>query len=57
MNFLETELSIEELHKALLTCKESSPGPDGIPYQIYKTYWKIMGSTIHKAWLYSVKLE
>jgi hypothetical protein len=55
MNFLETELSIEELHKALLTCKESSPGPDGIPYQIYKTYWKIMGPTIHKAWLYSVK--
>jgi exonuclease III len=55
MNFLETDLSLVDLQKAILTCKESAPGPDGIPYLIYKKYWKIMGPIILEAWLYSVK--
>ncbi len=48
-------LSLSDLAAALSTCKESSPGPDGIPYTIYKKYWKIMGPIILTAWQHSVK--
>jgi len=44
--YMEDDLTIEELHKALLTCTESSPGPDGIPYIVYKNFWKITGPII-----------
>ncbi len=44
--FLDNDLTLKELHEALSTCKESSPGPDGIPYMIYKKYWKLMGPII-----------
>jgi exonuclease III len=54
-NTLETEISINELKKALSSCKDSAPGPDGIPYMVYKKYWKMTGPIIHAAWLYSVE--
>ena len=54
-NLLESNLNLEELQRALLTCHESSPGPDGIPYLIYKKYWKIMGPIILESWRYSVE--
>jgi hypothetical protein len=44
--FLDNDLTLKELHEALSTCKESSPGPDGILYMIYKKYWKLMGPII-----------
>jgi hypothetical protein len=53
--FLDDELSISDLTAALSTCKESSPGPDGIPYTIYKKYWKIMGPIILRSWQHSVR--
>ena len=43
---LETPLTLTELNNALLTCKESSPGPDGIPYKVYKDFWDILGPKI-----------
>jgi len=52
---LDKELNLTELREALSTCKESSPGPDGIPYAIYKKYWKLTGPIILKAWQYSVE--
>lgn len=52
---LETELSINELKKALFSCKDSAPGPDGIPYIVYKKYWDQMGPIIHEAWKYSIE--
>ncbi len=30
--FLDNDLSLKELQEALSSCKDSSPGPDGIPY-------------------------
>jgi hypothetical protein len=51
---LEEEISLKDLHEALLTCKDSAPGPDGIPYSIYKKYWKICAPIIHKSWKYSL---
>ncbi len=53
--FLDNDLTLKELQEALSSCKESSPGPDGIPYVIYKTYWKLMGPIILGAWKHSLK--
>jgi hypothetical protein len=30
---MDEELGLEELKSALLSCKDSAPGPDGIPYK------------------------
>ncbi len=54
---LEEDLSLKELKDALSTCKDSAPGPDGIPYSVYKRYWNIMGPVIQDAWKYSIVTE
>jgi hypothetical protein len=51
---VDDELTINDLYKALKTCKDSSPGPDGIPYLIYKKYWNIVGPIILDAWKYTI---
>jgi hypothetical protein len=33
---MDRELTIEDLTKSLNSCKDSAPGPDGIPYVVYK---------------------
>jgi hypothetical protein len=48
--FLDNDLSLKELQEALSTCKESSRGPDGIPFMVYKKCWKLMGPVILGAW-------
>ncbi len=53
--YMEQELTLNDLKEALKTCKPSSPGPDGIPYEIYKTFWKLTGPIIFKSWLYSIE--
>jgi hypothetical protein len=53
---LEKELTLNDLIEALSTCKESAPGPDGIPYIVYKKYWNLMGPIIHSAWKHSIKI-
>jgi exonuclease III len=52
---LEKELTLENLHEAVRTCKDSSPGPDGIPYTVYKKFWDITGPIILESWKYSVE--
>ena len=44
-----------DLQEALSTCKDTSPGPDGIPYLIYSKYWKLMGPILLEAWKHSVR--
>ncbi len=53
-NYLDSDLTLKELQEAMSTSKESSPGPDGIPYSVYKKYWKLMGPIILKAWKHSL---
>jgi len=53
---LDMRLTKEELRSALHTCKESAPGPDGIPYLFYKKFWHIVGDIITDAWYFSVEI-
>ena len=54
-NLMESELKLEELKSSLLTCKDASaPGPDGIPYEVYKRYWGLMGPIILDSWYHSI---
>ena len=50
---METELLDADLLAALKSCTDSSPGPDGIPYSIYKKLWCIAGSFILNSWKHS----
>ena len=51
----DKEITKDELFNALKSCKDSSPGPDGIPYVVYRKLWHIAGDFIHKSWIHSVK--
>jgi hypothetical protein len=52
---VDSTLTISELYNALKSCKNSSPGPDGIPYLVYIKLWKIAGPIIMDSWKYSVE--
>ena len=51
---MDKKLSLNDLKEALLTCSDTSPGPDGIPYSIYKRYWSFMGPILLESWTYSM---
>jgi hypothetical protein len=51
---LDKRLTIQDLLESLKSCKDSSPGPDGIPYIVYLKFWKIAGQIILDAWNYSI---
>jgi exonuclease III len=48
--YMDEKLVLSDLKKALLTCKDSAPGSDGIPYLVYKKFWNISGQIILDAW-------
>ncbi len=43
-------LTKEELYAVLLTCKDSAPGRDGIPYSYYKHFWNFFGDILVQSW-------
>lgn len=47
-------ITIDDLAKTLSTLKDSSPGPDGIPYSVWKATWRVSGKIICEAWSHSV---
>ena len=53
---MEKEISLKELYDALVSCKPSAPGPDGIPYEIYKSFWRIIGPVVLDSWKYSIEV-
>ena len=53
--FLEKDLTLENLTEAVQTCKDSSPGPDGIPYLVYTKLWDITGPIILNSWKYGIE--
>jgi len=51
---LDREITLEELEITLKECKDSAPGPDGIPYSIYLHFWSKLGPILLNAWKHSV---
>ena len=49
-------LTSDELHATLKTCKDSAPGPDGIPYGILRSLWPQVGKMITDAWNFSLEI-
>ena len=50
---LDNSINIVNLKEALKSCKDSTPGLDGIPYSFYKTYGDLLLPIIIDAWEYS----
>ena len=47
-------ITLEELRKTLATCRDSAPGPDGIPYSVIRELWTMIGPLILASWNYSL---
>lgn len=47
-------ITLEELGKTLASCKDSAPGPDGIPYSYYKAFWRLVGPILLDSWNYTL---
>ena len=39
------------------TCRDSSPGPDGIPYSIWTGLWSVTGKVLMEAWEYTLETK
>ena len=48
------EITVAELERTLHTCRDSAPGPDGIPYSYLGALWTKMGPLICDAWNWSL---
>ena len=53
---LDSPITLDELYSTLLTCKDSSPGLDGIPYSLYKKFWDVLGIRLLNSWNYSLSV-
>ena len=51
---MANRLTLDELERTLVTCTDSAPGPDGIPYSYLKHFWKSIGPILVDAWNYSL---
>ena len=49
-NDVTRPITIQDLEKTIMTCSDSAPGPDGIPYSFYKALWRTMGTILVEAW-------
>ena len=50
-------LTIQDLRNTLNSCKDSSPGPDGIPYSIIKLTWSFFGPMLLNSWNYAIQIN
>ena len=51
---LDKALSIQDLRTALKSCKDSTPGLDGIPYSFYKIFGNQLLPLLLNSWNYSI---
>jgi len=47
------DITLGELEATLKSCKDSAPGPDGIPYKYYMKLWEVIGPYLLDAWKFS----
>ena len=48
-------ISMDELKRTLKTCKDSTPGLDGIPYSFYKIYANLLLPLVLDSWHYGLQ--
>ncbi len=53
---LDKPITLDELEATLRSCKDSAPGPDGIPYIVYRSLWKTLGPYLLESWNYSKQI-
>ena len=51
------EITENEMATTLASCKDSAPGPDGIPYSILRLLWYSFGTILCESWRYSLTLR
>ena len=54
INMIDAPITTLDLYNTLRSCRDSAPGPDGIPYSIIKLTWSIFGPALVNAWNYSL---
>jgi len=55
--YLDRQITLDELWEVLRGCEESAPGPDGITYNVYKKLWSEIGPFLLESWKYSVSVK
>jgi len=53
--YLDNPISLEEMERTLKECQNTAPGPDGIPYVVYKSMFRLLGPYLLDAWNYSIQ--
>ena len=54
-NEVTKPITIQELERTLISCRDSAPGPDGIPYSFYRALWRSLGPILVDAWNHSIR--
>ena len=53
---LNRPLTFQELTYAMQSmAKDKSPGPDGLPVEVYETFWKQVGPILYESYIFSSK--
>ena len=53
IDMINSALTESDLLATLRTCKDSSPGPDGIPYSLIKYTWQYFGPLLINSWQFA----
>ena len=55
-NEISAPITLDKLARVLRTTKDSAPGPDGIPYSIWKELWEETAQPLLDSWNYSLQV-
>jgi len=53
---LDQDITLDELRQVVNNCGDSAPGPDGIPYKVYRKLWNHLGQFVLDSWKYSLTI-
>ena len=54
---MDLPITLDELRQVVNECGDSAPGPDGIPYKVYRNLWSQLGPFLLEAWKYSTNIK
>ena len=53
---LDQPITLDELQRVINGCGDTAPGPDGIPYKVYRKLWSTVGIFLLESWKYSLTI-